>query len=285
MRTSLLLVLLALVAILAFAAASEHRGPHRHGNNRRHRAPKDGEEKPQRRRWTGERKQKKDVAAPAETESDKKINFDDIFEWIGKGKTIYDMFKKNKQAPVEAEEESDAFNAHVSVEDLREIMPHLSSSKASAYIGHVNDAMNWAGITTCKRISAFLAQVAHESGEFRYMEELASGSAYEGRKDLGNTQPGDGRRYKGRGPIQVTGRANYRSAGNAIGHDFEDNPTDAALPQWGFKIAAWFWNSRNLNSYADSGNFDMITKRINGGYNGKADRDQFYARAKRVLGC
>ena len=105
---------------------------------------------------------------------------------------------------------------------------------------------------------------------------------------MGNIYPGDGVRYKGRGPIQITGRANYRSAGQALGIDLENNPTRAADPDVGFRTAAWFWNSRSLNQYADKCNqagFDTTTKRINGGFNGKADRDAHWIRAKKVLGC
>ncbi len=171
----------------------------------------------------------------------------------------------------------------VSAADLMKIMPNLSAQKATQYLPHLNAAMAEAGINTPKRQAAFLAQLAHESGQLRYMEEIASGAAYEGRKDLGNTQAGDGRRYKGRGPIQLTGRANYRAAGKALGIDLENNPTRAADPDVAFRIATWYWSSRNLNKYADSGDFNTITKRINGGYNGAADRNRFYATAKNVL--
>jgi predicted chitinase/LysM repeat protein len=172
----------------------------------------------------------------------------------------------------------------VSLQQLRSIMPNLSEAKAKAYLPHLNNAMQEAGITTPKRQAAFLAQLAHESAEFRYMEEIASGSAYEGRRDLGNTQPGDGVRFKGRGPIQLTGRSNYRAAGKALGIDLENNPKRAADPDVGFRTAAWYWNSRNLNQYADSGNFRELTRRINGGYNGLADRQKYYQRALNVLG-
>ncbi|QRN97885.1 LysM peptidoglycan-binding domain-containing protein [Archangium violaceum] len=171
----------------------------------------------------------------------------------------------------------------VSLAQLRKIMPNLSQAKAEQYLPHLNKAMAEAGINTPKRQAAFLAQLAHESGEFRYMEEIASGAAYEGRKDLGNTEPGDGKRFKGRGPIQLTGRANYRAAGKALGIDLENNPTRAADPDVGFRTAAWFWNSRNLNTYADAGNFREVTRRINGGYNGLASREAYYNRALDVL--
>jgi predicted chitinase len=172
----------------------------------------------------------------------------------------------------------------VSLQQLRSIMPNLTESRAQEMLPHLNAAMQEAGINTPRRQAAFLAQLAHESGEFRYMEEIASGAAYEGRLDLGNTQPGDGVRFKGRGPIQLTGRSNYRAAGQALGIDLENNPRRAADPDVGFRTAAWFWNSRNLNSFADAGNFDAITFRVNGGFNGKASRDTYYARALQVLG-
>lgn len=171
----------------------------------------------------------------------------------------------------------------VSLSDLRRIMPGLSSDKARNYLPHLNRAMEEAGITGKKRQAAFLAQLGHESGGLRYMEEIASGAAYEGRRDLGNTRPGDGRRYKGRGPIQLTGRANYRSAGRALGLNLEANPQQAARPNVAFRIAAWFWKSRGLNSLADSGAFREITRRINGGFNGLMDRFRYWARAKSVL--
>ncbi|MDP3232862.1 MAG: glycoside hydrolase family 19 protein [Myxococcales bacterium] len=171
----------------------------------------------------------------------------------------------------------------ISAEELQRIMPSLSPQLAQRYLPYLNSAMNEAGITTPARRAAFLAQLGHESGGLRYFEEIASGAAYEGRRDLGNTQPGDGRRFKGRGPIQLTGRANYRAAGQALGIDLERNPERAADPDVGFRIAAWFWQSRGLNSLADQGNFREITRRINGGYNGYDDRVQYWNRARQVL--
>jgi predicted chitinase len=185
---------------------------------------------------------------------------------------------------IRSSDEYKARTGGVSLQQLRSIMPNLTESRAQQMLPHLNAAMREAGINTPLRQAAFLAQLAHESGEFRYMEEIASGAAYEGRLDLGNTQPGDGVRFKGRGPIQLTGRSNYRAAGQALGIDLENNPTRAADPDVGFRTAAWFWNSRNLNSYADAGNFDAITYRVNGGFNGKASRDTYYARALQVLG-
>lgn len=127
-------------------------------------------------------------------------------------------------------------------------------------------------IKTQLRFCHFLAQLAHESGNFRYMEEIASGAAYEGRKDLGNVEKGDGIRFKGRGPIQLTGRINYRKYGQELGIDFENNPEIVALPSIGFLVACKYWNDNNLNTFADYDDVITITRRINGGTNGLEDR-------------
>lgn len=133
-------------------------------------------------------------------------------------------------------------------------------------------AMIEQAITNQPRARDFLAQVLHESAGLRYFEEIASGAAYEGRRDLGNTQPGDGRRYKGRGPIQLTGRANYRWAGGLLKLPLEQNPALAAQHDVGWRIAALYWKSHGLNELADAGQFVTITRRINGGTNGLAAR-------------
>lgn len=130
------------------------------------------------------------------------------------------------------------------------------------------------------RLPHFMAQLIHESGSFRYMEEIASGAAYEGRADLGNTQAGDGVRFKGRGPIQITGRANYRYFGRKIGIDIESNPTIAAVPSIGLHLALEYWRDRKLNALADSDDLIGITKRINGGTNGLDDRKAQLAKVK-----
>ena len=174
-------------------------------------------------------------------------------------------------------------SAGVTQAQLLKIMPNLGAQQAAQYLPFLNRAMAEQGITTEPRKEMFLAQLAHESGGLRYMEEIASGAAYEGRRDLGNTQPGDGQRYKGRGPIQLTGRANYREVGRALGLDLERNPALASRPEVGFRIAAYFWKSRGLNALADSGNFREVTRRINGGYNGLADREMYWARARAAI--
>jgi len=171
----------------------------------------------------------------------------------------------------------------VTDDELRQIMPNCAAAKRTDYLPFIQQAMEEFEITTYLREAAFLAQLAHESGELRYMEELASGAAYEGRKDLGNTQPGDGVRYKGRGPIQLTGRANYQKYGDLLGVDLINNPTQAATPQVGFRIAGEFWKLNGLNQLADQQQFETITRRINGGLNGQPDRLKYYNRAKQVL--
>lgn len=141
-------------------------------------------------------------------------------------------------------------------------------------------------INTPERVAAFLAQIAHESGSFKYVREIASGEAYEGRKDLGNTEPGDGVRFKGRGLIQITGRSNYAQLSKDLGYDFINKPQDLELPGPACFSAGWFWDKRNLNKLADEGTveaFRAITKRINGGYNGMADRLNHWSRCKKAL--
>jgi predicted chitinase len=165
------------------------------------------------------------------------------------------------------------------------IMPRLSVAKRAEYLPHLRQAMLEHHIDNPARKAAFLAQLAHESAQLRYMEEIASGAAYEGRRDLGNTQPGDGVRYKGRGPIQLTGRSNYRTYGSLLGVDLENNPALAATAQVGFRTAGLYWMKNGLNELADvPGNFKLITKKINGGYNGLEDRFKYYTSAKAALG-
>ncbi len=138
-------------------------------------------------------------------------------------------------------------------------------------------------LDTPNRLAHFLAQVCHESGGFKWMEELDSGQAYEGRKDLGNTVPGDGRLFKGRGPIQLTGRANYRSYGQALGVDFMNHPEIVAIPSIGLWVACEYWKRSNLNTLADNDDIEAITRRVNGGLNGYADRRKWLVRVKALL--
>lgn len=174
-------------------------------------------------------------------------------------------------------------NSEITDDMLRNIMPNLPAAKRQLYLPYLNKAMREFQIATYLRAAAFLAQLAHESAELRYFEEIASGKAYEGRKDLGNTQPGDGVKYKGHGPIQITGRANHAACGKALGLDLINNPTLITQPPNAFRSAGWFWDSRDLNTLADQRLFKAITKKINGGYNGLEDRQKYYDRALRII--
>ncbi|HEY0839635.1 MAG TPA: glycoside hydrolase family 19 protein [Vulgatibacter sp.] len=170
------------------------------------------------------------------------------------------------------------------LDTLRAIYPSLSELRARAYLPHLVAACEEAGIDTRLRLAAFLAQIGHESGELRYWEELASGIAYEGRRDLGNTQPGDGIRYKGRGPGQLTGRKNYRAAGKALGIDLEADPQRASAVEVGFRVAGWYWTTHRCKEPADAGDLNTISARWNCGrdtcrVNGLEHRGQIYARA------
>lgn len=136
---------------------------------------------------------------------------------------------------------------------------------------------------TALRFAHFFAQLGHESGGFRYMEEIASGQAYEGRASLGNTQPGDGKRYKGRGPIQLTGRANYREYGRRLGVDLENHPEIAAIPSFGMLTACTYWDVHGLNALADGDDVTAITRKINGGVNGLEDRKARLVAVKALL--
>ena len=133
------------------------------------------------------------------------------------------------------------------------------------------------------RLAPFMGPCAHESGGFIYMEEIASGAAYEGRVGLGNNQAGDGRRYKGRGPIQLTGRSNYRRVGRLIGIDLEAHPEIVSHPSLGLLVGCVFWSEAGLNALADADNLDRITRRINGGTNGLQDRINKTAVAKGLI--
>lgn len=172
-----------------------------------------------------------------------------------------------------------------SKEKLSVVMPRALPEKIDLYFDPLVVGMKKYRITTPLRMAHFVAQIAHESGSFLYVEEIADGSAYEGRGDLGNTAPGDGKRFKGRGLIQLTGRANYARYGNDCGLDCVDNPEQVASdPFAAVDVACWYWNEREINRLADADDVKVVTRAINGGYNGLDDRMEYLARAKGVLG-
>ena len=155
--------------------------------------------------------------------------------------------------------------------------------RADAFLEPLNEAMDIYNIDSPQRKAAFLAQIAHESGELRYVRELASGEDYEGRTDLGNVVEGDGVKFKGRGLIQITGRINYASCGSALHLDLLADPELLTTPTNASRSAAWFWLTHGCNELADADNFRRITIRINGGLNGWEDRLKYWNKAKEVL--
>lgn len=168
-------------------------------------------------------------------------------------------------------------------EQLLKIMP-TARTRVGMYIRYINEYADKFAISTNLRMAHFLAQIAHESAELRYTQELASGKAYEGRKDLGNTHVGDGVRYKGRGLIQITGRANYEAYKKFCGYDVVARPELLEKPLGAVRSAMWFWQTHGLNSLADKDSLESVTKRINGGYNGLESRREYLKRAKVALG-
>lgn len=161
-------------------------------------------------------------------------------------------------------------------------------ARAALWSDALQAACDRYGIGTPTRAAAFLAQIGHESGHLIYVREIwgptPAQKRYEGRKDLGNTVPGDGKRFMGRGLIQITGRANYARAATALGLDLLNHPELLEEPANAALSAAWFWSTHGLNELADAGEFEAITRRINGGLNGEADRVALYDAAKHALG-
>ena len=198
------------------------------------------------------------------------------------------------QAPIQAPEvqQQAAGASGLSAAQLREIMPRLSAGDAQRFLPYLTRAMNEAQINTPLRRAAFLAQIAHESSELqdwveqgarRYFNRYEPGTRVA--RNLGNTRRGDGYRYRGRGPVQLTGRDNYTRAGRALGLNLAANPDQVSQPSAGFRTAAWFWSTKGLNGFADRGDFRGLTQRLNGGLNGFSDRTTYYLRARRVLGA
>lgn len=175
----------------------------------------------------------------------------------------------------------------ITEQTLRRMMP-AAGARLDAHLPYIAPAMEKGRINTSDRIAAFLAQLAHESGEYRWMQELADGWGYEGRADLGNVEPGDGPKFKGHGPIQITGRDNHRACGRWLGIDLERDPLLLTEPRYGTAAAVWFWTIGNkkidLNLLADRGWFKTITRVINGGLNGLSDRRQYWDRNRALLG-
>jgi putative chitinase len=183
----------------------------------------------------------------------------------------------------------------LTAEQLQAIMPNATAKRKTQCLPCLQAAMKEFGIDAPPRAAAFIAQLAHESGQFRFMEEIWGPTDAQRRYEppgplaakLGNTEPGDGLRFKGRGPIQITGRANYQRFGALLETDLVSEPARAAVPDLAFRIAGLFWSKKGLNELADrpgEESFREITRRINGGFNGLEDRRRFYVTACAVLG-
>lgn len=179
-----------------------------------------------------------------------------------------------------------AIKKELNLDTLLAIMAHGNRGRIEPFCTPLIEALKKYQMDTPLRSSHFLAQIGHESLSFRYTEEIASGEAYEGRRDLGNTEPGDGKRFKGRGLIQLTGRTNYTAYGEYADLDLLTPGNETIIstePKYALDVAFWFWNTRHLNDYADADDIKTITKRINGGYNGLEDRQEYLDRAKFFL--
>ena len=169
---------------------------------------------------------------------------------------------------------------------LLQAVPFLYKPRLDEFVASFNMWAIHFGINTPMRMAHYLAQVFHESGSLRYAEEIASGAKYEGRKDLGNIMPGDGVKYKGRGFIQLTGRANYTAFKKSefCTADVVANPKKVAEFPLNQVASMWFWQTHKCNEWADRDNVDRVTRIINGGTNGLTQRKALLAKFKKVLG-
>lgn len=177
---------------------------------------------------------------------------------------------------------------NITAEQLASIYA-IKADVASKWVKPLNDAMNKFAINTPARQAAFLAQVGHESGRLKYVKEIWNPkqcpwqARYEGRQDLGNVVAEDGERFRGHGLIQITGRANHAQVAQALSIDCVNHPELLEQPEYAALSAAWFWDNRHLNFYADKQDILTITKKINGGTNGLDDRKALYDKARKVL--
>jgi putative chitinase len=166
---------------------------------------------------------------------------------------------------------------------IRSICPRAKPPIAAGLVAAMPRVIEIAALSTPLRLAHFLAQVAHESDGLRTTVEYASGAEYEGRNDLGNTQRGDGQRFKGRGLIQLTGRSNYFAYGFELGINLVGHPNLAAQFPAAVLTAALYWRKRAINADADRDDVRAVTKKINGGTNGLASRSSYLSVAKRAL--
>ena len=171
----------------------------------------------------------------------------------------------------------------LTTDQIKKICPSAQRVNIDKYLTLLNGAMPRYDINTPHRVASFLAQLLHESGGFMYVKEIASGAAYEGRKDLGNTEEGFGVKYKGRGLIQLTGFANYKEVGKDFAIDLINKPELLETPKWAVESACHFWKSHNLNAICEAHDVTKVTKIINGGRMGLAERQHYFEKAKEIL--
>lgn len=174
-------------------------------------------------------------------------------------------------------------------QQIRTMMPN-AGKRLDPHLPYIGPALVEGHIDTPRRIAAFMAQLAHESGEYLWMAEIWGPTedqlGYEGAARLGNTQPGDGFKFRGRGPIQITGRDGYTRCAAAMGLDLLNHPELLMLPENATRSAVWFWNDKvgGLSPIADQDWFRLLTRLINGGYNGLEDRVVHWRRNRELLG-
>jgi putative chitinase len=175
----------------------------------------------------------------------------------------------------------------ISPDNIRRLSPSATQRIVDGIVKN-QDAIIRGGINTELRVCHFMAQLAHESAHFMVTREFASGAEYEGRISLGNTQPGDGERFRGRGLIQTTGRANYREATDDIrkvvptAPDFEANPEQLEEFPWALLAGISYWRRRNINYAADQDDILRVTRLVNGGLNGLEERKRYLRIAKAI---
>lgn len=216
----------------------------------------------------------------------------------------------------EVPDETTSSETVLTVALLRQIMPNITAANAEKYVEPLASAMSEVNIDTPLRQAHFIAQIAHESGSFRYVEENLNYSesalnavfgkyfnagnpaadyarqpekiancVYADRMGNGDQGSGEGWKFRGRGLIQLTGKSNYEAFADFCDQDLLNNPALVASdPLLAVSTATWYWQSRDLNRYADTDDITGVTKRINGGTNGLDDRKAFLERAKEAFG-
>lgn len=175
----------------------------------------------------------------------------------------------------------------MTLDQLSRIYTHAKAERLARFYPFLDEFMRGFAIVGPKREAAFLATIAVESLELTYTRELGGPSyfdKYDDRKDLGNVEPGDGYRFKGRGLIQITGRASYEKASKALGIDYVEDPTLMESEEEATRVSCWWWQDAGCNEIADIPDFKAVTRRVNGGLTAYDRRVTYYERALAILG-